>query len=123
MLVYDRIRSLELHRRARGKVKIFPTISVNNEEDAFLASYPGSVAPGTRLEAVETKAIVLPSPDSTGLVLSPFSGPAGVLTLRTAVLRSGLARSHTNTWLVAKPPGCGPLPHSGRARAETASEV
>ena len=56
MLVYDRIRSLELHRRARGKVKIFPTISVNNEEDAFLASYPGSVAPGMAI--VENKDMV-----------------------------------------------------------------
>ena len=45
-MVYDRIRALELHRRARGKVKVFPTININDEEGVFLAAYPGSVAPG-----------------------------------------------------------------------------
>lgn len=39
----DRTRALELHRKARGKIKIYPTINIHNEEDMALAYIPGSV--------------------------------------------------------------------------------
>jgi len=41
----DRIRAMELHRRARGKIKIYPTINIVNEEDLSMAYIPGSVGP------------------------------------------------------------------------------
>ena len=42
-MVLDKIKSLELHRRAKGKFNIYPTININNEEDLSLAYIPGSV--------------------------------------------------------------------------------
>ncbi|MCX7827798.1 MAG: NAD-dependent malic enzyme [Thermanaerothrix sp.] len=44
-MTIDRLRALELHRKARGKIKIYPTINVRNEEDLGLAYVPGSVYP------------------------------------------------------------------------------
>jgi malate dehydrogenase (oxaloacetate-decarboxylating) len=41
----DRIRAMELHRRARGKIKIYPTINIVNEEDLSMVYIPGSVGP------------------------------------------------------------------------------
>jgi len=41
----DRIRAMELHRRAKGKIKIYPTINIVSEEDLSLAYIPGSVGP------------------------------------------------------------------------------
>ncbi len=41
----DRIRAMELHRRAKGKIKIYPTINIVNEEDLSMAYIPGSVGP------------------------------------------------------------------------------
>ncbi|HOO64008.1 MAG TPA: malic enzyme-like NAD(P)-binding protein, partial [Synergistaceae bacterium] len=40
----DTLRSLEMHKRTRGKIKIFPSMSVNNFEDLSLAYIPGSLA-------------------------------------------------------------------------------
>ena len=41
----DRIRAMELHRRAKGKIRIYPTINISNEEDLSMAYIPGSVGP------------------------------------------------------------------------------
>ncbi len=41
----DRFRAMELHRRSLGKIKIYPTINIMNEEDLALAYIPGSVGP------------------------------------------------------------------------------
>lgn len=41
----DRVRAMELHRRAKGKIKIYPTINIVNEEDLSMAYIPGSVGP------------------------------------------------------------------------------
>lgn len=41
----DRTRALELHRKAKGKIKIYPTININTLEDLRLAYVPGSVEP------------------------------------------------------------------------------
>jgi malate dehydrogenase (oxaloacetate-decarboxylating) len=38
----DRQKALELHRRARGKVKMYPTINIRNEEDLAMAYVQGS---------------------------------------------------------------------------------
>ncbi|MBO8153342.1 NADP-dependent malic enzyme [Thermovirga sp.] len=42
-MVLDKIKALELHRRAKGKFDIYPTININSEEDLSLAYIPGSV--------------------------------------------------------------------------------
>lgn len=49
-MTIDRLRALEMHRRARGKIGIFPTINVRNEEELALAYLPGSVAPSLAIE-------------------------------------------------------------------------
>ena len=49
-MTIDRLRALEMHRRARGKIGIFPTINVRNEEELALAYLPGSVAPSLSIE-------------------------------------------------------------------------
>jgi malate dehydrogenase (oxaloacetate-decarboxylating) len=41
----DRVRAMELHRRAKGKIKIYPTVNIVNEEDLSMAYIPGSVGP------------------------------------------------------------------------------
>jgi len=46
----DRMRSLELHRKARGKIKIYPTVNIHSEEDLALAYVPGSVAPALAIQ-------------------------------------------------------------------------
>ena len=42
-MTIDRIRALELHRKARGKIKIYPSMNVQNEDDLAMAYVPGSV--------------------------------------------------------------------------------
>lgn len=42
-MTIDRIRALELHRKARGKIKIYPSVNVQNEEELAMAYVPGSV--------------------------------------------------------------------------------
>jgi len=49
----DRTRALELHRKARGKIKIYPTINIHNEEDMALAYIPGSVPPALAIQEDE----------------------------------------------------------------------
>jgi len=49
----DRTRALELHRKARGKIKIYPTINIHNEEDMALAYIPGSVPPSLAIQQDE----------------------------------------------------------------------
>jgi len=44
---------MELHRKARGKIKIYPTISIHNEEDLALAYIPGSVPPALEIQQDE----------------------------------------------------------------------
>ncbi len=46
----DTLRSLEMHRRTRGKIKIFPAMNVNNFEDLALAYIPGSLAPAMAIQ-------------------------------------------------------------------------
>lgn len=46
----DRMRAMELHRRAKGKIKIYPTINIMNEEDLSMAYIPGSVGPCQAIE-------------------------------------------------------------------------
>ncbi len=46
----DTLRSLEMHRRTRGKIKIFPSLNVNNFEDLSLAYIPGSLAPAMAIQ-------------------------------------------------------------------------
>lgn len=41
-MTIDRQKALELHRRARGKVKMYPTINIRNEEDLAMAYVQGS---------------------------------------------------------------------------------
>jgi malate dehydrogenase (oxaloacetate-decarboxylating) len=41
----DKVRALEIHRRAKGKIKIYPTVNIRNQEDLALAYVPGSVHP------------------------------------------------------------------------------
>lgn len=49
----DRTKAMELHRKARGKIKIYPTISIHNEEDLALAYIPGSVPPALEIQQDE----------------------------------------------------------------------
>lgn len=49
-MTVDRMRALEMHRRARGKIGVFPTVNVRNEEELGLAYLPGSVAPSLAIE-------------------------------------------------------------------------
>ncbi|NMD18283.1 MAG: NADP-dependent malic enzyme, partial [Synergistaceae bacterium] len=49
----DRTRAIELHRKARGKIKIYPTINIHNEEEMALAYIPGSVPPALAIQQDE----------------------------------------------------------------------
>jgi malate dehydrogenase (oxaloacetate-decarboxylating) len=46
----DRQKALELHRRARGKVKTYPTINIRNEDDLAIAYAQGSVYPALEIQ-------------------------------------------------------------------------
>ncbi len=46
----DKTRAIELHRKAKGKIKMYPTININNPEDLNLAYIPGSVAPALAIQ-------------------------------------------------------------------------
>ncbi len=49
----DRTRAMELHRKAKGKIKIYPTINIHTEEDLALAYIPGSVPPALAIQQDE----------------------------------------------------------------------
>ncbi|MDO9508592.1 MAG: malic enzyme-like NAD(P)-binding protein [Thermovirgaceae bacterium] len=49
----DRTRAMELHRKAKGKIKIYPTINIHNEEDLAMAYIPGSVPPALAIQKDE----------------------------------------------------------------------
>lgn len=49
----DRTRAMELHKKAKGKIKIYPTISIHSEEDLALAYIPGSVPPALAIQQDE----------------------------------------------------------------------
>lgn len=42
-MIIDREKALLLHRRARGKIRIYPTVNIRNEEDLALAYVQGGV--------------------------------------------------------------------------------
>ncbi len=42
-MIIDREKALLLHRRARGKIRIYPTVNIRNEEDLALAYIQGGV--------------------------------------------------------------------------------
>lgn len=42
-MTVDRLKALEMHRRSRGKIKIYPTINIRNEEDLAMAYALGSI--------------------------------------------------------------------------------
>lgn len=42
-MIIDREKALELHRRARGKIRIYPTVNIRNEEDLAVAYVQGGV--------------------------------------------------------------------------------
>ena len=66
----------------------------------------------------------MPSAEIAGDEASPLTVLSGPSEARlTAVLGSGLSRSHTNTCELASSPGTWPEPQSGMAFAELASEV
>jgi len=46
----DKTRAMELHRKAKGKIKMYPTININTPEDLRLAYIPGSVAPSLAIQ-------------------------------------------------------------------------
>lgn len=46
----DKTRAMELHRKAKGKIKMYPTININNPEDLGMAYIPGSVAPALAIQ-------------------------------------------------------------------------
>ncbi|HON33371.1 MAG TPA: malic enzyme-like NAD(P)-binding protein [Synergistales bacterium] len=49
----DRTRAIELHRKAKGKIKIYPTINIHNEDEMALAYIPGSVPPALAIQQDE----------------------------------------------------------------------
>ncbi|MDD4364979.1 MAG: NAD-dependent malic enzyme [Synergistales bacterium] len=49
-MTIDRLRAIEMHRRAKGKIGVFPTINVRNEEELGMAYLPGSAAPSLAIE-------------------------------------------------------------------------
>lgn len=46
----NKTKALELHRRAKGKIKIYPSINIHNEEDLRMAYIPGSVPPALAIK-------------------------------------------------------------------------
>lgn len=50
-MVIDDIKALDIHRRARGKVGVFPTINVRNEEELAQIYLPGSIPPSRAIQA------------------------------------------------------------------------
>ncbi|MDR3354871.1 MAG: NAD-dependent malic enzyme, partial [Synergistaceae bacterium] len=46
----ERIEALEFHKNARGKVQIFPTVSINTDRQMAVAYVPGSTAACEEIE-------------------------------------------------------------------------
>ena len=42
-MIIDREKPLELHRKARGKIRIYPTVNIRSEEDLAVAYVQGGV--------------------------------------------------------------------------------
>ncbi len=42
-MTVDRLKALEMHRRSKGKIKIYPSINIRDEEDLAMAYVPGSI--------------------------------------------------------------------------------
>jgi len=53
-MTVDKLKALELHRRARGKIRNFPTINVRNEDDMAMVYVPGSIYPAREIMAEKT---------------------------------------------------------------------
>ncbi|MCF7935214.1 MAG: NAD-dependent malic enzyme [Synergistales bacterium] len=49
-MIMNRMRALELHRKARGKIQAYPTINANTEEDIALAYVPGSIVAAEEIQ-------------------------------------------------------------------------
>ena len=45
----DRLKALEIHRKAKGKIKIYPTLNVRNEDDLAMAYIQGSIHPANEI--------------------------------------------------------------------------
>lgn len=50
-MTVDRLKALEIHRRSKGKIKIYPTINIRNEDDLAMAYVPGSIHPANEIIA------------------------------------------------------------------------
>jgi len=50
-MTVDKLKALELHRKARGKIRNYPTINVRNEDDMAMVYVPGSVFPAREILA------------------------------------------------------------------------
>ncbi|MBN1333135.1 MAG: NADP-dependent malic enzyme [Synergistales bacterium] len=50
-MTVDKLKALELHRKARGKIRNYPTINVRNEDDMAMVYVPGSVFPAREIIA------------------------------------------------------------------------
>lgn len=49
-MIIDDIKALDIHRRVRGKIGVFPTISVRNEEELAQIYLPGSIPPSRAIQ-------------------------------------------------------------------------
>ncbi len=74
----DRARAMELHRRARGKIRIYPTINIHNEEDLALAYIPGSVPPALAIQQDEGMSYELTGRGNRIAVISDGSAVLGL---------------------------------------------
>jgi len=74
----DRTRAMELHRKARGKIKIYPTINIHTEEDLALAYIPGSVPPALAIQQDEGLSYELTGRGNRIAVISDGSAVLGL---------------------------------------------
>jgi malate dehydrogenase (oxaloacetate-decarboxylating) len=69
---------MELHRKARGKIKIYPTINIHTEEDLALAYIPGSVPPALAIQQDEGLSYELTGRGNRIAVISDGSAVLGL---------------------------------------------
>jgi len=48
-MAVDRLKALEIHRKSKGKIKIYPTLNVRNEDDLAMAYIQGSIHPAREI--------------------------------------------------------------------------
>lgn len=49
-MIIDDMKAIDIHRRARGKIGVFPTINVRNEEELAQIYLPGSIPPSRAIQ-------------------------------------------------------------------------